>query len=85
VSLRHALTEHGAIITPFVSAIRLNAAAAVRVWRWGHQGWTGAVNTDYNPLDRVTAAPSIDTAAHRHHSPSTPPPAICPRVATAKH
>ncbi|MDG4669148.1 cytochrome P450 [Mycobacterium sp. 236(2023)] len=52
--------ERSAIVTPFASAVRLNAAAALRTWRRGHRAWAGAVNTDYDPLDRATAAEPFD-------------------------
>lgn len=44
------------MLTPLVAAGRLNLSAAVQVRRRGYGAWTGAVNTDYDPLDPVTAA-----------------------------
>ncbi|MBY8856589.1 cytochrome P450 [Nocardia sp. CA2R105] len=41
---------------PLVSAVQLNLAGAVRTRRRGVRGWTGAINTDYDPLDPNTAA-----------------------------
>jgi cytochrome P450 len=43
-------------LKPLTSAARLNIAAALRTRRLGYRGWTGAVNTDYDPLDPATAA-----------------------------
>lgn len=63
------------VFQPFVNAVRLNAAAAIRTHRRGYAGWTGAVNTDYDPMDPVTAAQPFDAyrALHRggrvHYSP----------------
>ncbi|OBB94910.1 cytochrome P450 [Mycobacterium sp. 852002-30065_SCH5024008] len=44
------------LLTPLIAAGRLNIAAAVQVRRRGYSGWTGATNTDYDPLDPATAA-----------------------------
>ncbi|WP_231983439.1 cytochrome P450 [Mycobacterium sp. 852002-51961_SCH5331710] len=62
-------------VKPFAKAAHLNLSAAVRTRRRGYRGWTGAVNTDYDPLDRATAAQPFDAyrALHRsgrvHYSP----------------
>ncbi|CAM2868442.1 cytochrome P450 [Mycobacterium intermedium] len=62
-------------IRPFANAVRLNLTAAVRTRRRGYRGWTGAVNTDYDPLDGATAAQPFDAyrALHRggrvHYNP----------------
>ena len=66
MKLMERLGERGTIATPFASAIRLNVAAAVRVRRRGHRGWAGAVNTDYDPLDRATAAQPFDAFRRLH-------------------
>ncbi|WP_310786650.1 cytochrome P450 [Mycobacterium sp. Z3061] len=56
-------------------AVRMNLAAAIRTRRRGYDGWTGAVNTDYDPQDPVTAAQPFDAyrALHRggrvHYNP----------------
>lgn len=56
-------------------AVRMNVAAAIRTRRRGYDGWTGAVNTDYDPQDPVTAAQPFDAyrALHRrgrvHYNP----------------
>ncbi|MEB4208026.1 cytochrome P450 [Mycobacterium sp. 94-17] len=53
----------------------MNVAAAIRVRRRGYDGWTGAVNTDYDPQDPATAAQPFDAyrALHRggrvHYNP----------------
>jgi cytochrome P450 len=44
------------MLTPLFAAGRLNISAVVRARRLGYSGWTGAVNTDYDPLDPATAA-----------------------------
>jgi cytochrome P450 len=38
------------------TAARMNTSAAIRTHRRGYSGWTGAVNTDYDPLDPAVAA-----------------------------
>lgn len=56
-------------------AVRMNLAAAVRTRRRGYAGWTGAINTDYDPEDPHTAAQPFDAyrALHRggrvHYNP----------------
>lgn len=44
------------MVGPLIAAGQLNVAAAVRARRLGYRGWTGAVNTDYDPLNAATAA-----------------------------
>ncbi|MDO3635510.1 MULTISPECIES: cytochrome P450 [Mycobacteriaceae] len=44
------------MLKPLTSAVRLNVSAAIRIRRLGYRGWTGAVNTAYDPLDPNTAA-----------------------------
>src|ERR1700710_2954945 len=57
------------------NAIGMNVSAAVRTRRRGYGGWTGAVNTDYDPMDTTTAAQPFDAyrALHRggrvHYNP----------------
>jgi cytochrome P450 len=51
---------------PVSGAVRMNIAAAVRVRRRGYAGWTGAVNTDYDPLDPATAAQPFDAYRTLH-------------------
>ncbi|WP_396904545.1 cytochrome P450 [Mycolicibacterium phlei] len=56
-------------------AVRMNVAAAIRTRRRGYTGWTGAINTDYDPQDPATAAQPFDAyrALHRggrvHYNP----------------
>jgi cytochrome P450 len=63
------------VIQPLVSAVAMNVAAAVRTRRRGFDGWTGAVNTDYDPMNPATAAQPFDAyrALHRggrvHYNP----------------
>lgn len=49
-------------------AVRMNLAAAIRTRRRGYDGWTGAVNTDYDPQDPVTAAQPFDAYRALHRS-----------------
>ncbi len=58
----------GAFAGALSSALRLNTAATVRTWRRGHAGWTGAINTDYDPLDRAVAAQPFDAFRALHRS-----------------
>jgi cytochrome P450 len=48
--------DAASMLKPLTSAVQLNLAAAIRNRRLGHRGWTGAVNTAYDPLDPDTAA-----------------------------
>jgi cytochrome P450 len=59
---------HGAVqaVQPFANAIGMNVAAAVRTRRRGFNGWTGAVNTDYDPMDTATAAQPFDAYRALH-------------------
>lgn len=62
-------------VRPFATAVRMNLTAAIQTRRRGYRGWTGAVNTDYDPLDAATAAQPFDAyrALHRggrvHYNP----------------
>ncbi len=62
-------------LRPVVSTVRMNVSAAVRTRHRGHDGWIGAVNTDYDPQDQATAANPFDAyrALHRtgrvHYNP----------------
>lgn len=58
----------GGFLGPLASAARLNFTATVRNWRRGPGAWTGAVNTDYDPLDRATAAQPFDAYRALHRS-----------------
>ena len=44
------------MFSPLIAAGRLNVSAAIRTHRRGYSGWTGAVNTYYDPLDPAVAA-----------------------------
>ncbi len=44
------------MFSPLIAAGRLNVAAAIDTRRRGYDGWTGAINTAYDPLDPVVAA-----------------------------
>lgn len=60
---------------PVASFARMNVAAAIRTRRRGYDGWTGAINSDYDPQNPVTAADPYDAyrALHRtgrvHYNP----------------
>lgn len=55
-------------IRPFSNAVRMNLAAAIRTRRRGYDGWTGAVNTDYDPQNPITAAQPFDAYRALHRS-----------------
>src|SRR4029078_4943531 len=44
------------MFSPLIAAGQLNVSAVIRTHRRGYSGWTGAVNTDYDPLDPAVAA-----------------------------
>lgn len=62
-------------LQPLTSAVRMNVTAAIRTRRRGYRGWTGAINTDYDPGNPATAAQPFDAyrALHRggrvHYNP----------------
>ncbi|OBF20669.1 cytochrome P450 [Mycobacterium sp. ACS4331] len=62
-------------LDPVANAVRMNVAAAFRTRRRGYDGWTGAINTDYDPQDPITAAEPFEAyrALHRggrvHYNP----------------
>lgn len=56
------------VIRPFGNAVRMNLAAAVRTRRRGYDAWTGAVNTDYDPQNPITAAQPFDAYRALHRS-----------------
>ncbi|UXA19127.1 cytochrome P450 [Mycobacterium sp. SMC-4] len=60
--------ERGAFAGALASAARLNTVAALRDWRRGYSGWTGAINTDYDPLDRAVAAQPFDAIRELHRA-----------------
>ncbi len=57
------------------NAVRMNVAAAIQTRRRGYAGWTGAINTRYDPQDPATAAQPFEAyrALHRdgrvHYNP----------------
>jgi cytochrome P450 len=53
-------------VQPFANAVGMNVAAAVRTRLRGFDGWTGAVNTDYDPMDPATAAQPFDAYRALH-------------------
>ena len=64
-----------AMLSPLIAAGRLNVAAAVRTRSRGYTGWTGAINTDYDPLDPAVAAQphaaydSLHRSGRVHYNP----------------
>ncbi|OBF58984.1 cytochrome [Mycobacterium sp. 852002-53434_SCH5985345] len=55
-------------LRPVAGLVRMNVAAAVRTRRRGYNGWTGAINTDYDPQDPATAADPFDAYRTLHRS-----------------
>lgn len=74
-TIAQASRDAASALSPLIAAGRLNVSAAVRARRLGYRAWTGAINTDYDPLDPGTAAHphSAYAALHRggrvHYSP----------------
>jgi cytochrome P450 len=56
------------LLKPLGSAVEMNLAGAIRTRRQGYRGWTGAVNTDYDPLDPATAAQPHEAYRALHRS-----------------
>jgi cytochrome P450 len=46
----------------------MNAGAAVQTRRRGYRGWTGAVNTDFDPMDPATASQPFEAYQELHRS-----------------
>ncbi|OBI56998.1 cytochrome [Mycobacterium sp. E787] len=55
-------------LSPVARAVRMNVAAAIRTRRRGYDGWTGAINTDYDPQNPATAADPFDAYRALHRS-----------------
>lgn len=64
------------VVRPLGRAVLLNLQAATRTRRLGTAGWTGAVNTDYDPMDPVTAAQRFDAYRALHRGGRVPDPKI---------
>jgi cytochrome P450 len=56
MKIRQYVRSGAQTVQPIANAVGMNVAAAVRTRRRGFGGWTGAVNTDYDPMDAATAA-----------------------------
>jgi cytochrome P450 len=56
MKIRQYVRSGAQAVQPIANAVGMNVAAAVRTRRRGFGGWTGAVNTDYDPMDAATAA-----------------------------
>lgn len=75
MSLRKTVSKANEALKPVGSAVRMNVAATIRTRRRGYGGWTGAINTDYDPQDPATAAQPFEAyrALHRggrvHYNP----------------
>jgi cytochrome P450 len=54
------------VVRPLGRSARLNLQAAARTRRLGTAGWTGAVNTDYDPMNPETAAQPFDAYRSLH-------------------
>jgi len=66
VTATGAARNAASLIPPLATALRMNVGAAVHTRRRGYRGWTGAVNTDYDPLDPATAAQPYDAYRALH-------------------
>lgn len=70
-----AIAHAGAVLKHLGGVAQMNVSSAVRTRRRGYRGWTGAINTDYDPLDPRTAAQPFAAyrALHRagrvHYNP----------------
>jgi cytochrome P450 len=51
-----------------MNALRMNMTAAIQTRRRGYRGWTGAVNTDFDPMDPATAAQPFAAYRELHRS-----------------
>lgn len=75
MTIAQAVRGTTSVLSPLLAAGQLNVAATVRARRLGYRSWTGAINTDYDPLDPQTAAHPHEAyaALHRggrvHYSP----------------
>lgn len=58
----------GAALKALGGIAEMNVSAAIRTRRRGYGGWTGAINTDYDPLDPHTAAQPFATYRALHRS-----------------
>ncbi|MDX1882245.1 cytochrome P450 [Mycolicibacterium sp. 120270] len=56
------------VVGPFVHAVRMNVVAAVQTRVRGCRGWTGAVNTDFDPMDPATASEPFEAYRELHRS-----------------
>ncbi|KUI41617.1 cytochrome [Mycobacterium sp. IS-1590] len=56
------------VIGPFANAVRMNVVAAVQNRARGYRGWTGAVNTDFDPMDPATASAPFEAYRTLHRS-----------------
>lgn len=56
------------VIEPFAHAVRMNVVAAVQNRARGYRGWTGAVNTDFDPMDPATASAPFEAYRKLHRS-----------------
>jgi hypothetical protein len=55
------------VVRPVGRAVLLNFHAAIRTRRLGTAGWTGAVNTDYDPMDPETTTNLLGGIQLLHH------------------
>ncbi|OBI52696.1 cytochrome [Mycobacterium sp. E796] len=68
MSVSHTAHKAAETLKPVASLVRMNVAAAIRTRRRGYDGWTGAINTDYDPQDAATAADPYDAYRALHRS-----------------
>lgn len=75
MSISHTADKAAETLRPVAAAVRMNVAAAIRTHRRGYNGWTGAINTDYDPQNPATSRDPYDAyrALHRrdrlHYNP----------------
>lgn len=62
------IVKAGAALKHATSLAELNLSFAARTRQLGYRGWTGAVNTDYDPLDPQTAAQPFEAYRALHSS-----------------
>ncbi|NKY42507.1 cytochrome P450 [Nocardia cerradoensis] len=62
----HSVRGVTSALKPVTSALHMNVAGALLNRRRGYRAWTGATNTDYDPLDPATAADPFEAYRTLH-------------------
>lgn len=68
MSITEKVRNRAVAAKPIVDVVQMNVAAAIRTRRRGYDGWTGAINTDYDPQDPATAAYPFEAYRELHRS-----------------